>query len=401
MRKYLHLGLLVIWILVGLLGCGGHTEDMTQPTPTPEAAASPTPTPSPTPIPLNEPLTFSELCPELTDGDTETWGAATIRLTAKERKIGSLYLIWDSLPGEWTLIADGKPIPCGSQGFLHEYIELDEPASEVIIEGPVPVCDLYAFERGAVLPDWVQIWQASWDDADLLVFPTHADDEHLFFGGMMPYYAVERDLKVQVVYLTNHWAQDPRRPHELLSGLWEVGIRAYPVMGPFEDLYAGSLEDAEALFSTEEVQSFQVEMLRRFRPRVVIGHDLEGEYGHGVHILNAVNLTEAVKLAADVTKFTESASTYGVWDTPKLYLHLYEKNPIVMDWDAPMASFGGKSGIEVAKDGYAHHTSQHIYKFYVYGEGDEYDSRLFGLYRSTVGMDVSGGDVFENITEYY
>jgi len=400
MRKNLRIGIMVVLVLLLLCGCteeqGGDEAVSVSVQPT----AAPTPTPEPTPVPLDQPLTL-QLNPELADGDTETWGAGDIRLKTDERKIGSLYLIWNTVPGEWTLIADGQAITCGGRGFLHEYIELDKPASEVIIRTAVPLCDVYAFERDSRLPSWVQIWQEPWDDADLLAFPTHADDEHLFFGGMLPYYSAERGLKVQVVYLTNHWNQDPRRPHELLAGLWEVGIRAYPIMGPLDDLYASSLERAEELFKREDVLAFQVEMLRRFRPGVVIGHDLEGEYGHGVHILNAVCLTEAVELAADASQYAASAEQYGTWNTPKLYLHLYERNPIVMDWYAPMEAFGGATGIDVAKAGYAHHVSQHAYAFYVYGAEDEYDSRLFGLYRSTVGPDVNGGDVFENITNYY
>ena len=395
MQKKWTIGLLLLLALMLLCGCGGEAA----PDPTPTPVVTPTPTPEPTPVPLDGPLTL-DLASALTDGDTETVGAGELKLSGGDRMIGSVYLIWETVPGEWTLVADGKEITCGTKGFLHEYIELDEPAAEVILKTPVWLCDVYAFEPDSIIPDWVQIWQEPWDDADLLLFPTHADDEHVFFGGMAPYYSTERGLKVQVVYLTNHWTQDPRRPHELLAGLWEVGITAYPIMGPFDDLYAGSLKAAESLFSRSEVQEFQVEMLRRFRPSVVIGHDLNGEYGHGVHILNAVCLTEAVEAAANAANYPESAEKYGVWDTPKLYLHLYEQNQIVMDWYAPMESFGGATGIEMAKAGYAHHVSQHVYAFYVYGEGDAYDCRKFGLYRSTVGEDVVGG-VFENITTYY
>jgi len=72
-----------------------------------------------------------------------------------------------------------------------------------------------------------------------------------------------------------------------------------------------------------------------------------------------------------------------------------------MDWEAiALTSFDYMSAMDVARAGFAcHHSQQGI--FYVYGEKDFYDSRLFGLYRSTVGPDKIGGDVFENITEYY
>ena len=76
------------------------------------------------------------------------------------------------------------------------------------------------------------------------------------------------------------------------------------------------------------------------------------------------------------------------------------KNEIVMDWSVPLQAFGGKTAMDVAKEAFALHETQQGF-FYVYGEGDDWDSRKFGLYRSTVGEDVVGGDVFENITSFY
>ena len=379
-----------------LTACGGQTEP---PVSTPEPI--PTVTPVPTPVPTNDPIDLG-LVDTLTDDNPFTWVGGDIVLTNPDKKIGSVYLVWRVIPDPWTLTADGAEVQCGQNGFIHEYVQLSQPADQVVLHAAGgQLGEVYAFEAGAQLPDWVQVWQEPWDDADLLVLPTHADDEHLFFGGLLPYYAVERDLKVQVVYLTHHWVQDPRRPHELLDGLWEAGIRAYPIMGPLHDMYASSLGEALRLYDRSKVTEFQVELLRRFRPSVVVGHDLNGEYGHGVHILNAVTLTDAVFLASDPTQYPASAEKYGTWDTPKVYLHLYEHNRLTMDWEAPMASFGGRTGIQVAEDAYAHHVSQHEYMFYVYREGDDYDSRQFGLFRSLVGPDLEKNDLFENIVNTY
>ncbi len=174
-----------------------------------------------------------------------------------------------------------------------------------------------------------------------------------------------------------------------------MGLRHYPVISDFPDLYADSLAAAESLYDREAVLAWQVENLRRFKPSVVLGHDLNGEYGHGVHRLNADTLTEAVELAGDETAQPESATLYGIWNTPKTYLHLYGQNQIVMDWSQPLARFGGASALDMAKQGFAQHKSQQNY-FSVEDFGP-YDCRLFGLYRSTVGADVLGGDFFENI----
>ena len=253
---------------------------------------------------------------------------------------------------------------------------------------------IQVFSAG-VLPGWVQQWQPPLAKADLVAFSTHADDEHLFFGGILPTYAGERGLAVQVAYLTYH---RPERTHELLNGLWAVGVTAYPLIGPFADNISTkeSLKAAENAFGRERVLEFQVETLRRFKPSVVVGQDLNGEYGHGAHMLNAQTLAEALELSGDAAYFPQSAALYGVWDVPKAYLHLYPENQIVMNWDIPLARFNGKTAFEMAQEGFAMHKSQ-AGDFAVRQSGSWQDCRKFGLLRSTVGPDIAKNDLFEHI----
>jgi len=322
---------------------------------------------------------------------------ASINITAAEQ-IYSLYIVWDRIPGEWTLKSNGEMVTGGKNGYIHEYIELPASSNKANIEltnSSATVCDVYVFTYGN-LPQWAQIWNTPYEDADMLLLSTHADDEHLYFGGMMPYYAGELGYKVQIAYLVNHW-KEPYRPHELLNGLWTVGMTSYPIIGEFDDLYSPSLEHAKTIYSLEEVLDYQVELLRRFKPEVVIGHDLKGEYGHGGHMLNAYALTLAVEYAADATKYVSSYDKYGLWDTPKLYLHLYEENKILMNWDIPLEKFNGLTAFEMAVKGYGCHKSQHIWSFAVRQGESQYDCRWFGLYRSLVGPDINKDDVFENI----
>ncbi len=306
-----------------------------------------------------------------------------------------VYLIWDQPPGNWSATADGRAVSGGGEGFLHEYVPLPEGCDSFVLT-PQPgalCCDIYLFGAGDP-PSWVQIWQPPLKDADLLLLPTHADDEHLYFGGTMPLYAGELQKKVQVVYFTHHWAE-PYRPHELLDGLWTVGVTAYPVFSDFVDRYAGTIDQARAMVDEQQAIAFQVEQLRRFKPEVVVGQDVNGEYGHGMHQYNVYTLQRALELSADPTQFPESADRYGVWEVPKTYLHLYPENPVTMDWNQPLARFGGKTALEMAKLGFAEHRSQQTY-FKVEDFGP-YDCRQFGLYRSTVGPDLQGGDFFENL----
>lgn len=337
---------------------------------------------------------------ELTDGSTfsyRTWESGTQLTVTADEPFAALYFIWDRPPGAWTGEAAGQSFAGGEYGFLHEYAPLAAPASEAVVNVPAgaTLCEVYALTEGET-PDWVQTWLPPCEDADLLALPTHADDEHLFFGGILPLYAGEKKLDVQVCYFTNHWGER-YRPHELLNGLWTVGVRRYPVFSEFPDVYAGSLAQARSLYDEAACTAWQVEQLRRFKPEVVVGHDVNGEYGHGVHMLNTATLLTALEAAADAAQYPESAEAYGVWDVPKAYLHLYEENAVVLDWSVPLEAFGGKTALEMAKLGFAEHTSQQAY--FAVEDFGPYDCRKFGLARSLVGPDEAGTDLFEHITE--
>ena len=302
----------------------------------------------------------------------------------------------------WTVtLPDGTVKQGGENGFIHELMELEQSVTSFDLHMPEgsALCDIYAFTAGA-LPDWVQIWEPPCENADFLVLPTHADDEHLWFGGVMPYYAGELAYKVQVVYMTNHFNQN-ERSHELLNGLWTVGVRHYPIISErFNDIYAtkASVSAAERIFGRENVVEFQVEILRRFSPKVVIAHDIHGEYGHGVHVLNAQTVLEALPLTDDPTAFPESAEKYGTCKVQKCYLHLWQERPIVMEWrDMPLARFDGVSALEMAVKGFHCHVSQLRWSFHVADSG-RLDCRQFGLAYTTVGDDTPDeNDMLEHV----
>jgi len=351
---------------------------------------------------------------------TSAAGEASVTLSNPDG-IASLYLVFDKVPAPWVLSDGTNTFSCGENGFLHEYVDVKTlfgmtPASLTLtFSAGTSMDEVYGFTGGA-LPDWVQIWQPMHDEADILLLSSHSDDEQLFFGGILPLYAGERGLDVQVVYLVHHF-DTYNRPHEQLDGLWTVGVRHYPLISHFPDLYSESFDGAVAAYASrgytyEDICCFITDCLRRFRPQVLITHDEAGEYGHGTHILCTAALKESLLFASDPDKYPDSAAEYGVWDVPKTYLHLYAENPIVMDFDVPLASFGGKTAFQVTQDGFAHHKSQHWTWFYkwIYGTSDNPITRAsqinylspcrYGLYRSTVGADVVGGDFFENLISY-
>lgn len=338
-----------------------------------------------------------------------------------EQGMGSLYFIFgEDCPSLILRNEDtGETREIQDNSFLHLFVDLEElfggAVQRLTITFPEKqtlISELSVYTAGQV-PDSVQRWQEPKEhETDLVLFSAHGDDEQLFFAGLLPYYGAERGYQVQVVYLTDHRNQGARRRHEMLDGLWAVGIQTYPVFGSFGDYYAMSLSEAYSRYekkgvTREELLGFVVEQLRRFRPKVAVGHDLNGEYGHGMHRLYADLLCQAVQISQDREAYPELAERYGVWDVPKTYLHLYGGNVIWMDWDQPLEAFDGMTAYQVTKQlGFASHPSQHGYYSWFFEDRDkaadipEYSPCWYGLYRSTVGEDVHGNDFFENLTSY-
>lgn len=337
-----------------------------------------------------------------------------------EEGIGSLYLIFHRPYGEYTVTDNttGTARTVGTNGFCKEFIDLvalfgTAPTSVTLAFGqkPVYLFEIDVFTEGEV-PAYVQKWNPPADGAaDLVLLSTHGDDEQLFFAGVLPYYAREKGYTVQVVYFTDH-GDEPLRMHEMLNGLWAVGVDIYPVFGSHPDFFKRSMDSAYFTLNNmgyprEELLRFVVENLRRFKPLVVVGHDINGEYGHALHKVYTDLLISALDMTADGTQYPESAEQYGTWDVPKTYLHLYEKNQLIMDWDQPLESFGGMTAFEVTKHlGFPCHESQYtdfwwyLTKYDTAAECPYFSPCYYGLFRTTVGPDTEKKTFFENLTTH-
>lgn len=361
----------------------------------------------------------------LTDGNAKKYysstGSCTVTVESSET-FGALYLMFDLEYGQYTITDNitGQSQAAGQYSMLHEYVELDQPTTSVTLSfasGKVRLSEISAYTPGAV-PEGVQVWQPPLEgNTDLLLLATHGDDDQLFFAGLLPLYAGELGYNVQVAYLTDHRNLTNLRTHEMINGLWAVGVRAYPVFGQFADFRIDDLsgtynEYARLGTSKDELLGYVVEVLRRFKPQVVVGHDFEGEYGHGMHMVYTDLLVQALDIIGDENTYPESAQTYGTWEVQKTYIHLYEENPVVIDYDTPLSSFGGMTAFQVTqKLGYPCHETQQYTWFtgWINGKSGEitqasqiatYNPSNFGLYRSTVGEDIVKNDFMENIICY-
>ena len=299
----------------------------------------------------------------------------SITVTAKDGSpIGAVYVKWNKAVTPYTLITDSEELPCGENGFLHEFIALDNPSNSLTFqipgEKPMGIYEIRIFTDNDVPAD-VQIWEPVCERPDILLISAHADDEILFMGGIIPTY-VPQGARVQVAYVTEFWSTTPVREHEKLDGLWVDGLHTYPVCGNFKDIYCETLADAEKKYDVNEIASFVQECLERFEPQVVVTHDFNGEYGHGFHQITARAVAQALEQSS--------------YDVPKAYFHLYSENKIRMDLNQPIEAMGGKTALNIAKDAYLQHKSQQWCWFYV-SDTYKYSCADFGLYKTTVGVD--------------
>lgn len=333
-----------------------------------------------------------------------------------ERIVGSVYIKYEKSSKPGLLKVGENQYKLGENGFLHEFIEINDHTENKEItlayDENVQISEIYCFSKGDV-PKWVQKWKVQKDEVDLLLFSTHSDDEHLFFAGLIPLY-VSKGFNVQVVYLTNH-NETPGRLHEQLDGLWSVGNSNYPIIGKFPDAFADFLEGAIknlkiAGYTTDDILQFQVEQIRKYKPLVVVGHDENGEYKHGQHMLNTHILKQSIVKSDDENYDERTVKEYGLWQSPKLYIHLLTQNPIVLDYDQKLEFFDGKTAYEMSKIGYSHHKSQQYTWFTKWLNGPNnsfnsakqiktYNPTNYGLYYTSVGVDVEKNDMFENINK--
>jgi len=322
----------------------------------------------------------------------------------------SLYICFGKMPAAWevqTLNGDKwVTVAMGDASFLHAYVSLPKPVTSLRItvtdtkKTSLLINELFLFGPGEV-PDWVQKWEPTQEKADLLVLVAHPDDELLFMGGTIPHYGVTLKKRVVTCYMTS---SNTTRSSELLNGLWSMGVRTYPLIGPFRDAFSTKLKDGYVKWGgKDKVRTYVMGVIRKLKPAVVVTHDVNGEYGHGAHRVCADASIWCIEHSADPTADPVSADLYGTWEVSKLYLHLYPEKGIVLDWRTLNPALDGRTPLKAAQDAYAYHVTQKnagitvIGKDFEVTDEGEFTCNRFGLYCTLVGSDIEKNDFFENI----
>lgn len=280
--------------------------------------------------------------------------------------------------------------------FLSDWVEIPEGVTRLrltnLSKGRMYLAEVTAYGEGDRPAD-APVWRTA-DKADMMLVVAHPDDELLWFGGLLPTYAGERGLTVQVVYVV---PTTPNRRLELLDGLRHCGVDVYPAFVGMKDTRSNTLAGQYKRWNKTRLFSTLTEFVRRYRPDVLVTQDFNGEYGHGAHRATADAATKAAVYAADSSKYADSAKAYGVWQVSKVYVHLYDQQQLQLDWHVPLEAFGGKDGETITTEALACHVSQ-MKHGWAMEEGGANDNTLFGLYYTNVGPDTAGNDLMEHIT---
>ncbi|MBQ9252721.1 MAG: phosphodiester glycosidase family protein [Clostridia bacterium] len=318
----------------------------------------------------------------------------TLTITSKEPIYG-LYLCFRSMPEEYEIqVKQGdawEKVQDGSD-YVHAFYAL-EGVTDVRVyalgekKQTMGFNEVYTFGAGRI-PDWVQRWNPTPEQSDVLFLVAHPEEELLYYGGAIPYYAAEQGRTVAVALMS--YANTSRRS-EFLNGLWSMGYRDYPIMEGFKTAKVSGIKAAYKTISTKNGEETLISWIKGVfeatRPQVVVGPDEQGEGKNGQRMMLA---------DACVKAFNDAEKS---WTPQKLYLHLYGavEDQIVFDWNQPLEQLGGRTGMGLAYYAYLFHKTQDDQKQSVYDQGIKYANNTFGLAASLVGKDKDRQDFLENI----
>lgn len=340
----------------------------------------------------------------LTDKDADTHvrfpaGSEVTVSWEAEVPAAALYMEWNVLPqgclirqyGEsGTLLleaeADGR--------FLNNALTLEQGTRRVqlLAVNEIDLLELHIYGEGTIGGNY-HAWADTPEKLDFLVVAMHPDDDALFMGAVYPIYGAEKGYTGTILYMAT---RTRLRCTEALNGAYVMGLRAYPILSGFPDIPSTMSQEVKNTFTEDMVVEYLVETFRRYKPLVVVSHDLNGEYGHWQHKLLAAAVLKAASLSQDAAAYPDSAERWGVWQVQKVYLHLYPENRLELETDLPLTAFGGKTAYEIAALAYQCHASQQT-GVHLISDTGEYGVRYFGLAYTAVGTDTGSNDLFENI----
>ena len=340
-----------------------------------------------------------------TENNKNTFYNGTINIRIpNSKKIDGILIKFFQANNNYTILSYSKERKLinyyNNSGYpmIHKYFKLSEETSNIKInikgnKKQKGICLLRVYEKNKVGFS-VEQWKPP-EKCDLMVVSSHRDDELLYFGGTIPYYSFIKKKKICTVYMSGN---DIIRLREALSSQWSMGIKNYPIFMGFMGGNHLNINNTLNIWGGEEfVIGKLVEKIRQYKPKVIVTHDLKGEYGHPSHKTTSLVVKKAILLAVNSNKFNSSYNIFGTHEVKKLYIHLYKRNQVIMNWHKRSHFLNYKTPFELACIGYDKYYSQHRIFGMNFKIVKKYPNNLYGLIYSKVGKDIKKNDFFENI----
>ncbi len=298
---------------------------------------------------------------------------------------------WHKMPQEAVielLDATGTAIATlETQPYLNAYYPLDTPAAAVRISGTglnskpkktgffqsryvsyMQISEFQAF--AAEPPETVQRWEAAPGNPDLLFFASTPEAAARDFFAPIAYYAVEHETPCALIVLS---MEDRAQVESLLSALWSMGVRQYPILCDYSCDNNESYNLVASKWGKKIVKAELNTLLSTYAPQVVVTHAADGSALDAAAQFTSEYVVAAAEAAGVKKVYTASAD-----------------GGTALDFSAALV-YSGMNAAETARTAYEDHyyesRAEHVTIAPV---------SAFNLVRTTVGGDVSS--LLDNIT---
>lgn len=240
--------------------------------------------------------------------------------------------------------------------LLNEYFALPASSASVRISGEkaFAISELRVFDA-ATPPEHLCIMQAQQAQPKVMLVLAHTADESYYFGSLLPYLS---GSDAAMVFLS---VESRQAQQEAIEARYALGSRTQPVFGSFP--FYRSAIDLKRLYSyvdKSDVNTWLIQLIRRYQPDTLITYAATSEAGIGMHELASTHVRLAADLAADASKEYISERAYGIWQVSAVYLHLETGTSPLYDTQSPLAAFGGESAHALAQAAYERYSSLRV-----------------------------------------